>query len=167
MEYIFRKATAVENGSIMEIINDAKQQMLREGKSQWNESYPTISNIDTDIANGNAYVMLSNGRIVAYGAVVFTGEPAYDNIEGQWSSEQPYVVLHRIAVARSARRKGIGMRFMHEVERLSISKGIHSFKVDTNYDNERMLRLFEKMGFVYCGKICYPQGERMGYEKLL
>ena len=54
-----------------------------------------------------------------------------------------------------------------EVERLAISKDVHSFRADTNYDNERMQRLFEKMGFTYCGKISYPQGQRMAYEKLL
>ena len=56
---------------------------------------------------------------------------------------------------------------MQEVERLALGKGVHSFKADTNYDNERMQHLFEKMGFTYCGTIFYQQGKRMAYEKLL
>ena len=59
------------------------------------------------------------------------------------------------------------MRFVQEVEALSRAQGVYSFKADTNYDNERMQRLFEKQGFVYCGEISYPQGQRMAYEKVL
>ena len=49
----------------------------------------------------------------------------------------------------------------------SISRGIRSFKVDTNYDNFYMQRVFSRLGFTYCGRIRYEAGERMAYEKLL
>ncbi len=167
MEYIFRKASLTEVDRIMEIIDEAKLQMRREGKNQWDEKYPARQHIETDIADGNAYVMILEGQIAAYGAVVFTGEPAYNGIQGRWLSEQPYVVLHRLAVTESVKGHGIGRLFMQEVERMSRSAGVHSFKVDTNYDNARMLRLLDKTGFTYCGQIFYPQGARMAYEKLL
>lgn len=167
MEYLFRKANNTEVYDIMNIIDFARQQMLSEGKHQWNVGYPAHTHIEADILNGVGYVMLVEGKIVAYGAVVFTGEPSYNVIKGKWLSEQPYVVLHRIAVAKEARGKGIGGLFMQEVERLALEKGVHSFKVDTNYDNERMQRTFKKQGFTYCGEIYYQQGTRMAYEKLL
>lgn len=167
MEHIFRKASTAELGRALEIIDEAKQQMRKEGKNQWNETYPARRHIENDIANGNAYVILIEGQIVAYGAVVFTGEPAYDDIQGNWLSNQPYVVLHRLAVTECAKGHGIGLIFIQEVENLSLSAGVHSFKVDTNYDNERMKRLLNKSGFTYCGKISYPQGTRMAYEKIL
>ena len=152
---------------IMEIIDEAKQQMRREGKNQWDEEYPVRQHIETDIDDGNAYVMVLEERIVAYGAIVFTGEPAYNDMQGRWLSEQPYVVLHRLAVTESAKGHGIGRLFIQEVERLGSSAGVHSFKVDTNHDNTRMLRLLDKTGFTFCGQIFYPQGARMAYEKLL
>ncbi len=167
MEYIFRKASVTEIDRIMEIIDEARQQMRREGKNQWDEEYPVRQHIETDIDDGNAYVMLLEERIVAYGAIVFTGEPAYNDIQGRWLSEQPYVVLHRLAVTGSAKGHGIGRLFIQEVERLGSSAGVHSFKVDTNHDNTRMLRLLDKTGFTFCGQIFYPQGARMAYEKLL
>ena len=36
---------------------------------------------------------------------------------------------------------------MQKVEELSRSQGIHSFKVDTNFDNFYMHRMLEKLGF--------------------
>lgn len=166
-EYTFRKASAADTDRIMEIIEEAKRQMAREGKHQWDETYPTRSHIVADIHNGTALVMLSAERIVAYGAVVFTGEPAYDEISGKWLSRQPYVVLHRLAVADETKGHGAGLLFMRQVERMAITAGVGSFKVDTNHDNTRMQRLLHKAGFTFCGNICYQQGERMAYEKLL
>lgn len=151
----------------MEIIDEAKRQMEREGKHQWDESYPTREHIAADINDGSAIVMLGVGRIVAYGAAVFTGEPAYDDIRGKWLSVQPYVVLHRLAVSEETKGRGAGLLFVQHVERLAVAAGIRSFKVDTNYDNSRMLRLLDKAGFTFCGNITYEKGSRMAYEKLL
>ena len=168
MEYVFRKATIADFNDIMTIIEDAKKQMLQEGKDQWNDAYPNREHIEADIKETYAYVLQHNGKLLAYGAVMFTEEPAYNHIhDGQWLSSLPYVVLHRFAVSKQARGQGIGALFMQNVEQLSRDKNIYSFKADTNYDNERMLHMFDKMGFTYCGKISYPQGERMAFEKLL
>ena len=167
MDYTFRKATYDEVCRIMEIIEEAKQQMKREGKHQWDENYPTRCNIENDIKNNNAYVMLMDGQIVAYGAAVFTGEHAYNEINGKWLTNQPYVVLHRLAVAEQTKGHGIGLLYIKEVEKLALATGVKSFKIDTNHDNSRMLRLLEKTGFTFCGKIRYQQGERIAFEKLL
>lgn len=167
MEYTFRKALDTELDRIMEIIEEAKRQMHRDGKVQWDKTYPAREHIEADIKEGTAYVMTHEGRIIAYGAVVFTGEPAYNKIHGKWLSEQPYVVLHRLAVTEDAKGHGVGAMFLQEVERLCRTAGVHSFKVDTNYDNERMLRVLDKLGFTLCGNIFYKQGSRMAFEKLI
>lgn len=166
-EYTFRRATTADTDRIMEIIEQAKRQMWREGKDQWTAAYPTRGNIDADIQQGAAHVMLHASHIVAYGAVVLTGEPVYEEIRGQWLTNQPYVVLHRLAVADEAKGHGVGAWFMHGVERVAAAAGVHSFRVDTNHDNSRMLRLLDKEGFTFCGNVYYQQGERMAYEKLL
>lgn len=166
-EYTFRRATPADTDRIMEIIEQAKRQMWREGKDQWTAAYPALSDIDADIQQGAAHVMLHAGHIVAYGAVVLTGEPVYEKIRGRWLTSRPYVVLHRLAVADEAKGHGVGVQFMHGVERVAAAAGVHSFRVDTNHDNSRMLRLLDKEGFTFCGNVYYRQGERMAYEKLL
>ena len=44
-------------------------------------------------------VRTAEPRVIAYAAVVYDGEPAYDAIEGRWLTAGPYVVVHRLAVA--------------------------------------------------------------------
>lgn len=167
MEMNFRKAELRDVPAVMEIIRAAVHRMLDEGKCQWSEDYPTDEHIIADILDGNAYVLEDCRRVVAYGAVVFTGEPAYDATDGDWLSDGDYVVVHRLAVAQDAQSKGVGRRFLSAVEHLAASQGIGSFRIDTNFDNERMLALLDHCGFTFTGLIHYPQGERQAYEKLI
>ena len=88
---------------IWQIILQAKAQMYRENKQQWDESYPLPDHLQSDIDRGHAHVLEDEGKVIAYGAIAFDGEPAYDAIEGEWLSVQPYVVLHRLAVADEAK----------------------------------------------------------------
>ena len=162
-----RPATSADLPRMWEIIRQAKAQMYRENKQQWDESYPLPEHLQADIEKGYAHVLEDEGTFIAYGAVAFDGEPAYDHIEGEWLSVQPYVVVHRLAVADEAKRKGVAVRFMQEAENLAVSRGVHSFKVDTNFDNFYMQKVLQKCGFTYCGGIHYQRGERLGYEKLI
>ena len=164
----FRAATDSDVDAIMQIIDDARRQMLDEGKHQWDESYPLQAHIEADIRQQHACVLCSEGRVVAYAAVIFGEEPAYRHIvNGEWQSSLPYVVVHRLAVSHADRRCGLGRCFMQQVERLTLRHGLHSFRVDTNYDNDAMLHLLRSLGFRYCGEIVYDRGRRMAFEKLL
>ena len=151
---------------IWEIILQAKEQMRLRGTLQWQDGYPAFENITQDIESGYGYVLSSDNVVVAYGAVVFDGEPAYDSIVGEWLTNQPYVVVHRLAVADEMKKQGIATLFMQKTEELSREKGVCSFKVDTNFDNLYMQRIMLKLGFVYCGEVEYRSGKRMAYEKV-
>ena len=103
--------------------------------------------------------------IIAYGAVVFDGEPAYEALEGKWLTDGPYVLVHRIAVADGERGKGVAAEFLRHVEEMARERGIGAFRIDTNHDNHPMLRLLERTGFTPCGKVVYRSGERLAFEK--
>lgn len=163
----FSLAKSTDLPRIIEIINQAKQQMYREGKQQWNENYPAAEDIANDIKKNYGYVLTFEKKIIAYAAVVFDGEPAYESINGKWLSESPYVVVHRLAVADEMKQKGMAIKVMQEIEKLCAEKDIFSFKVDTNFDNFYMQKVLNKCGFSYCGEIYYLHGTRRAYEKLL
>lgn len=168
MDFSLRKARKEEVGRIMEIMSQAKAQMAREGSRQWDESYPAPENILADIEAGAGYVLCAGGGLVAaYGAIIFTGEPVYCEIDGQWLTEGDYVVLHRLAVADEVKGRGVATRFFDETARLGRKKGVGSFRVDTNFDNLRMLHIADKLGFSYCGEVCYGRGSRKAFEKVL
>lgn len=163
----FRKATESDAARIWKIIQQAQAQMGRLNSEQWQNGYPAPANIASDIELGYGYVLCSEESVIAYGAVIFDGEPAYEAIDGKWLSNGLYVVVHRLAVADEAKQRGVATEFMHRVEALSLEKGICSFRVDTNFDNHYMLRMLSNLGFLYCGEVKYDQGLRRAYEKVL
>ncbi len=166
-KYIFREARLSDLVAIEQILADAVDRMLAEGKQQWSEKYPRAEHVLADMSRHVAYVLELDGKITAYGAVVFTGEPAYENLRGEWLSDVPYVVVHRLATAMDMQQRGIARRFLRAVEQMATSQGIGSFRIDTNYDNERMLGLLSSSGFEYCGDVSYETGSRLAFEKLI
>ena len=163
----FRKATAADIERIWQIILQAKERMRLRGSRQWQEAYPAIENIISDIEKEYGYVLCYDHCIVAYAAVIFDGEPAYDALKGNWLSDQAYVVAHRLAVADEMIQRGIATLFFGEVEKLSRTNNVFSFRVDTNFDNQYILNMLAKLGFTYCGDVVYVTGTRMAYEKIL
>ncbi|GHV23488.1 N-acetyltransferase [Clostridia bacterium] len=161
----FRKAEKADTGRIWQIILQAKEQMRLMNSLQWQDGYPAMENITGDIENGYGYVLCRENSVIAYGAVIFDGESAYENIQGKWLTNLPYVVVHRLAVADEVKNRGIAKLYMRKVEELSGQKGIHSFRVDTNFDNVYMQKIMNSLHFTYCGEIFYDQNQRRAYEK--
>lgn len=164
---VLRRAVAEDVPAVCGILGEAVKRMLAEGKRQWNENYPNETHVRADLENGVGYVLEKAGEVAGYAAVVLTGEPAYDVLNGAWLSAGDYVVVHRIAVSGKLKGQGVGKVFMNEIESYARSLGIGSFRIDTNFDNFAMLGLLERMGFSYCGEIEYESGRRMAFEKII
>lgn len=176
---IFRKAVPEDLDRIVLIIQGAKERMRDAGRTQWQGAYPGISDIMKDIESGYGYVAVfpghselgceqeTDGVIAGYCAVVFSGEPAYDHLEGRWISEENYVVVHRMAVSGNMLGRGVSKMMFGAVSELALSNGVRSFKVDTNYDNIQMNHILKSLGFSECGTIRYADGPRIAYEKIL
>lgn len=162
-----RPARPQDAPRIWQIILQAKEQLRLRNSRQWQEGYPAPENIARDIEQGYGQVLISEGEIIAYAAVIFDGEPAYEHLQGAWLSDQAYVVVHRLAVAEERKNQGIATLFMQKIEQLSREKNTFSFRVDTNFDNLYMQKIFAKLGFAYCGEVLYDKNLRRAYEKEL
>ena len=160
-----RKAEKADIKRIWQIILQAKEQMRRMNSRQWQDGYPAVETIAADIESGYGSVLCVGKEVIAYAAVIFEGEPSYNDIKGKWLTDQPYMVVHRLAVADEMKNRGVATFFMQQIEELSRQKGIHSFRVDTNFDNLYMQKIFSALDFTYCGEIFYDKNPRRAYEK--
>lgn len=166
----FRGATTDDIPRILEIIRQAQRRMAAAGSQQWQDGYPALRDIASDVERACGYVICRTGtpdRIIAYGAILFDGEPTYTEIRGAWLTAGPYVVVHRLAVADEALGHGAGTEFLHHAARLAREHGLRAFRIDTNFDNRRMLRILAREGFTRCGTIRCRNGEREAFEKRL
>ncbi|GAA4800732.1 GNAT family N-acetyltransferase [Olivibacter ginsenosidimutans] len=167
-DFSLRPAKPRDQNRIWEILQQAIELRKQEGSQQWQDGYPNLKVVQQDIDKGYGYVLVtSNGSIVAYAAAIFDGEPAYDALEGEWLSNQDYLVIHRVAVAQDNKIKGMATHLMKVLEGLALSHQVYSIKIDTNFDNKAMLRILEKLGYQHCGKVYFRGSAREAFEKLL
>ncbi|UPT69604.1 MAG: GNAT family N-acetyltransferase [Flavobacterium sp. JAD_PAG50586_2] len=167
MDYKFRKAEAAEIPQIWKIIQQAIVRRKLDGSQQWQDGYPNEEVIQRDIERGIGYVLLMDDTIVGYTAILFNDEPAYENLKGTWLSTGDFAVVHRIAISDDYLGKGLAQKIMLLTEEIASQKNVFSIKVDTNFDNGAMLRIFEKLGYTYCGEVTFRGGVRKAFEKIL
>jgi len=164
---ILRKALEAEAPIIWTILQEAIEQRRLDGSSQWQDGYPNEQTIADDLRDGYAYVLTDEDKVIAYAAIIFGVEPAYNEIEGEWLSIQDYVVVHRVATAKTYKAKGIATQLFLMIEEMALLRQIYSVKVDTNFDNIPMMKILDKLGYTYCGEVFYRGAPRRAYEKLL
>lgn len=165
----FRKGCVEDMERIMELVADAQSWFRKQSIDQWQDGYPTRELILGDIASGVNYIVEYNGVAVATAVISFGGEPTYSEIRGKgWLNENPYAVVHRIAVADECRRKGIAREILHYTEELCAEHGVDDIRIDTHRDNMAMRSLLKKMGYTHCGRITLASGAfREAYHKEL
>lgn len=167
MEYSFRKAHIEDVAEIWEILQHAIRRRKEDGSNQWQDGYPNPAVIENDIKKDAGFVLTEGDIFAGYCAIFINDEPAYADIEGQWLTNGDFVVFHRIAVAESHLGKGLAKTILGAIEEFAKDRHIFSVKADTNFDNGAMLKIFEKMGYVYCGEVYFRGAARKAFEKVL
>jgi RimJ/RimL family protein N-acetyltransferase len=167
MDYQFRPAKISESFEIWQILKDAIQQRKEDGSNQWQDGYPNMDVVKNDIERKIGFVLTQNDNIIGYTAIIINDEPDYINIEGKWLTNQEFMVYHRVAISKKFLAKGMAKKMMKLIEEYALSKNIYSLKADTNHDNIPMLKIFEKMGYSFCGTVHIRQSPRKAYEKVL
>ncbi|BBK79722.1 GNAT family N-acetyltransferase [Streptococcus mutans] len=161
-----RQAFPNEVDVVMAVLSSAKQFLAESGSSQWQgeNGYPNEDDVFDDILQGQAYVAVVGGQIVAYAAVIDGKDEAYDKIyDGKWQhNNYRYVTIHRLAVLRDFAGQGIAQTFL---QGLIEGQAGSDFRIDTHKKNKAMRHIVEKLGFVYCGKVPID-GERLAYQKI-
>ena len=165
--YQFRKALLSEKEVIWNILNLAIKRRKEDGSNQWQDGYPNTEVVEKDIKNGEGFVLVDENNIIGYCAAIINNEPEYEKIEGKWLTNSDFFVVHRIAIAENHLGKNLSKVILENVENFAINNNIFSVKVDTNFDNFAMQKIFEKTGFVYCGEVHFRGSPRKAFEKVL
>ncbi len=164
MEY--GKISRADIDDVMRIVEAAKGRLRSRGVDQWQRGYPCRESIEADVAAGVGMALRDEDGIAAYGAVIFTGEPAYDHIRGgRWLTDGPYAVVHRLCVAEGRLGRGCATEFMRRTEEY-VRGRVASIRIDTHPDNIPMQGLIRKCGFTYCGDVTI-ESRRLAFERPL
>ena len=160
---IIRKTTAHDVLAAEKIYQDARRFMRENGNpTQWWDTYPNRDTVTKDIEDGVGYVCEDEGEILAVFMFGPGPDETYDVIyDGAWLNDEPYSVIHRIAVAENAHGRGVaGFCFSECFKRFP------NLKIDTHEDNVPMQRALLRAGFERCGIIHIATGdERVAFQK--
>ena len=155
-----RKSTTADLPRIEEIYTLARAFMREhDNPTQWAGAYPSVDVVKQDIQAGKSYVCEDEGEIVATFYFAVEKDPTYSIItEGNWLSDEPYGVIHRIASVK----KGAGS--------FCINYGFErckNLRIDTHEDNYVMQNMLTKNGFCRCGIIFLENGDpRIAFQKI-
>lgn len=149
----------------IEILRSGRLFQRQQGFFQWPDDFPKEDTIRNDILCKNGYVLRWEGAIAAYLYLGFDGDPFYCTIEGAWYNDAPYAVIHRIAIARAFRGKGLANIIFSLAEDVCRSRGIGNLRIDTHAQNLRMQHILEKNGYRCCGTVMQDNGPRLAYHK--
>jgi len=167
MNYQFRKANTSEIPQIWDILQQAIIRRKEDNSTQWQDGYPNPKVIQKDIEKGVGFVLTEGETVIGYSAVMVNDEPEYAKIEGKWLTKDDFVVVHRVAISEKYLGQGLAKKIFGFIEEFALSNNIYSIKADTNYDNIAMMKIFEKMGYTYCGEVYIRGNSRKAYEKVL
>lgn len=153
---VVRKATYDDIPALMRLFESAKGIMRASGNlHQWGVGYPSQEVVYHDIEQGVCYVATdgTDGEIVATMAFIPGPDSTYSYIEGgAWLNDNPYHVIHRIAVAKPG--KGYARQLLDWAFGCA-----GTVRIDTHRDNVIMHHILRKYGFTYCGVIYLANGD--------
>jgi len=167
MELLFRQATTDDIPQIWEILKGAIQRRKEAGSRQWQDGYPNQEVVTADIDKKAGFVLMDSTTVIGYCAIFINDEPVYATIKGTWLTDGSFIAYHRVAISDKYLGKGLAQLMLTHIEGYALENDIKSVRADTNYDNPIMLKLFEKLGYNYCGEVIFRGGTRKAFEKVL
>jgi GNAT superfamily N-acetyltransferase len=154
MDFIIRKLVPQDVETAMSIYKRVVKAMHAMGFMQWNDEYPNINYLINDIARGTAFGCFLDGELVAVATFDPNQSTEYEPIPFLFG--EPYMIVHRLAVAPEIRRQGLAARMMDFAEEHARGLGCPAMRLDTSQDNTAALALYENRGYVRRGTCHFP-----------
>ncbi|NFF40436.1 GNAT family N-acetyltransferase [Clostridium argentinense] len=172
MNPYLRRAKFEDLTEIMDIIDDGRKALEKNGIPQWKDGDgPNHDIFLEDIKNQEAYVMILNKKIIGIASIISKPEAPYKTIEnGKWDETQnSYVSIHRVAIDTSIKGKGLSNKLLELLINTASILGYIDIRIDTHPKNLIMQRVIKNAGFVEKGDILLPvkNGERKAFQLIL
>ncbi len=155
-----RKANNSDIENILKIYACARHYMIENGNpTQWSATYPEEAIIKEDIQKGHLHVCVENDEVVGVFVFFIGNDPTYSVIkDGEWHSNKPYGVIHR--VASNGKARGVAKACFDYAKSQA-----DYLRIDTHNDNKTMQAVIQKNGFIRCGIIHVANGsERIAFD---
>ncbi len=138
---IFRLARADEAKKILALYDSVRGK----GFCVWDETYPTMLEVEGDLNTGNLYV-LSEGEDIA-GALSVMPENEMDDL-GCWRVfDGTQKEIARIVVSEKYRGQGLAAKMVSSITEILKEKGFCAIHISAARANTPALKTYDKLGF--------------------
>lgn len=164
---MIRKANINDLEKIMKIIKATVEEMKGYNNTQWDENYPSDKDFVSDIKKQDLYVDEIDGEVAGFICLNYEEPDEYVGLN--WSSNKKAMIIHRMAVNPSFRKKGIASKLVDFAEKLAEENSVSYLKSDTYSINSKMNALLTKYGFIKIGEMSFLGKEKSFYcyDKIL
>ena len=135
--------------------------------------YPTYNEALSGVSKQELYVALYQGKIV--GCVTLNHQQEDNYQQGNWSiiaKANEVYVIHTLAIHPDYQGLKIAKNLLEYCHQRAIEKNIKTIRLDVRAGNIPAIKLYERLGYTYAGKISLDfRGDDLGkfelYEKVL
>lgn len=116
--------------------------------------YPNESTANNAILEKNIYIYTTNNEICA--SIIINQFQPVPYKEANWLydlKDSDVIVIHTLVVHPNFSNQGIGKKLISFAEKLGREKGLKSIRLDTFEENIPAQKLYESLGYIFCGKI--------------
>lgn len=161
-----RKAHIEDIEDVMRVFSQARLAQRRAGFRQWEDGYPSIDVLKSDIDRAIGFILDDNGKTAGYIAIA-AYDDEYNRHPELWDVGKDYAVFHRIALSDDYRGKKLSGILFDLAESHALRTGAAFVRIDTGLENKPMQHILSKRGYINLGRCDFIWGERLAYEKPL
>ncbi len=151
---------------VMRVFSQARLAQRRAGFRQWEDGYPSIDVLKSDIDRAIGFILDDNGKTAGYIAIA-AYDDEYNRHPELWDVGKDYAVFHRIALSDDYRGKKLSGILFDLAESHALRTGAAFVRIDTGLENKPMQHILSKRGYINLGRCDFIWGERLAYEKPL
>jgi len=144
--------------------------LISKGISQWDENYPDLNTIRTDIHQGELFKYVFDDTIVGIVVLNENQDPEYSELNWITPDNSRNLVVHRLAVHPEHQGKGIARQLMDFAEERAKRDGYESIRLDTFTQNKRNQKFYDNRGYQRTGEVYLSYRDDfpyIGYELIL
>jgi len=152
---IIQQAAPKDGEEIFSILQRCKDHLIDQDIYQWDDQYPDLHHIKSDINKGSLRKICINDKIAGIISFDEYQEPQYSSVK--WSLSNAPVVIHRLAVDPMLQGMGVASRLVAFCEYRAADLKYKSIRLDVYSGNKSVVEFYMRRGYKEVGEVFFPK----------
>lgn len=163
---MFRNAQPEDLPRLLDLYLGSIELMRFQGIDQWDDVYPNEAVLEQDIVNQELYVLEEEDGLAASIVLNEDQEPQYRYVDWQYHTGK-IGVIHRLCVDAGHQGRGCAKQMAKMAEQHFRKRECSAVRLDAFPKNQPAIRLYQSLGYEFCGRILLRKGVFHCFEKSL